>query len=474
MIRSLRVSLAAALAIAALTACAKGGAPQRAEAPLAVDVARAHRGDIATYVTLDGQIAPLQESTLSSPQSGNVVAVYVNEGQRVHAGQTIAKLDDSTLSASLSQQQAIVQQQSASLGSSTLQAPVTAAQASNTVVTAQQQLAAARNNVATAQAGYRSAKSTYDADVKLVAQGYVAQTAYEQARSANVQAEQALNNARESLRQAETALRFAQTQGGNALPIQKQQIAVNRGQLAAAQAQVRMLQTQIGQTSIVAPYDGVITQRLLDPGAFAGPNQPVARISQVATVYVNVNVPDDNLTYVHSGTPITFTSSSLPNRTFRAAVMDVNATPTSGTLSYRARVRVPNPDNALRGGMLVSVVVRKEFHPGAIVVPRTAVFQSDAGTSVYTVAAAPAPPGGAPAGGAPPAGGPAAKGPPPPQIMKAVQVPVTVGLQTDTTAEIRSPQIGPGTTVITTRPDALRPDSLVAISPPAAGAHGAQ
>jgi HlyD family secretion protein len=478
------VSLAAALAIAVLTACAKGGAPQRAEAPLAVDVARAHRGDIATYVTLDGQIAPLQESTLSSPQSGNVVAVYVNEGQHVSAGQTIAKLDDSTLSASLAQQEAIVQQQSASLGSSTLQAPVTAAQASNTVVTAQQQLNSARNNVSTAQAGYQSAKSTYDADQKLLAQGFVAQTTYEQARSQFVQAQQTLNNARESLRQAEHALRYAQTQGGNAVPIQRQQIAVNRGQLAAAQAQVRMLQTQIAQTNVRAPYDGVITQRLLDPGAFAGPNQPVARISQIAAVYVNVNVPDDNLAYVHSGTPVTFTSSSLPNRTFKAAVMDVNATPTSGTLSYRARLRVPNVGDALRGGMLVSVVVRKEFHPGAIVVPRTAVFQSDTGASVYTVAAAPAPPGGAPAaGGAPPAGGApgkgpgggAAAGPPPPKIMKAVQVPVTVGLQTDTEAEIRSSQIGAGTTVITTRPDALRPDSLVAISPPAAGgAHGAQ
>ncbi len=477
---SQRVWLAAALAVAVLAGCGKGGAPQRAEMPLAVDVAQAHRGDIATYVTLDGQIAPLQESTLSSPQSGNVVAVYVNEGQHVAAGQTIAKLDDSTLRATLSQEQAIVQQQSASLGSSNLQVPVTAAQASNTVVTAQQQLASARNNVATAQAAFRSAKSTYDADQKLVAQGYVAQTAFEQARSQYVQAEQALNNARESLRQTETALQYARTQGGNAVPIQRQQVEVNRGQLAAAQAQVRMLQTQIAQTSILAPYDGVVTQRLLDPGAFASPNQPVARVSQVAAVYVNVNVPDDDLAYVHAGTPITFTSSSLPNRTFKAAVMDVNATPTSGTLSYRARVRVPNQGDALRGGMLVSVVVRKEFHPGAIVVPRTAVFQSDTGASVYTVAAAPAPPGGAPAGGAPPAGGGAAKGAgggpggPAPKIMKAVQVPVTIGLQTDTDAEIRSPKIGAGTTVITTRPDALRPDSLVAITPPAGGARGAQ
>ncbi|MDB5040711.1 MAG: hypothetical protein JWN27_1437, partial [Candidatus Eremiobacteraeota bacterium] len=70
--------------------------------------------------------------------------------------------------------------------------------------------------------------------------------------------------------------------------------------------------------------------------------------------------------------------------------------------------------------------------------------------------------------------GAGAAGPPPPKIMKAVQVPVTIGLQTDTEAEIRSAQIGPGTTVITTRPDALRPDSLVAISAPAAGGHGAQ
>src|SRR5260370_31998272 len=412
MIPSQRVSLAAALAIAVLTACAKGGPPQRAEVPLAVDVAQAHRGDIATYVTLDGQIAPLQESTLSSPQSGNVVAVYVNEGQHVQAGQTIAKLDDSTLRAALSQQQAIVQQQSASLGSSTLQAPVTAAQASNTVVTAQQQLASARNNVAIAEAALRSAKSTYDADEKLLAQGFVAQTAYEQARAQYVQSAQSLNSARESMREAETALRFAQTQGGNAMPMQRQQIAVNRGQLAAAQAQVRMLETQIAQTSVIAPYDGVITQRLLDPGAFASPNQPVARISQIAAVYVNVNVPDDNLAYVHAGTPVTFTSSSLPNRTFKAAVRDVNATPTSATLPYRARLRVPNVGDALRGGMLVSVVVRKEFHPGAIIVPRTAVFQSDTGTSVYTVAAAPAPPGAAPpAGGGPPAGGAAAKGP---------------------------------------------------------------
>jgi len=495
---SQRTLLAAAIVALAATACGKGGgaAAGGARTPLVVDVAQAQRQNIATFVTLDGQIAPIQESTLSSQQSGNVAAVYVTEGQHVRSGQIVAKLDDSTLRASLVQQQAIVQQQSAQLGSATLQAPVTVAQASNTVVTAQQQLAAARNGVQIAQAGYDSALSTYNADKQLLAQGYVAQTQYEQARAQYVQAQQGLNNARESERQAVTALHYAQTQGANMMPIQGQQIAVNRGQLAAAQAQARLLETEIAQTSITAPFNGVVTQRLLDPGAFASPNQPVVRVSQIDTVYVNVNVPDDDLTYVHTGTPVTFTTSSLANATYKAAVMDVNATPTAGTLSYRARVRVPNPNDRLRGGMLVSVSVRKEFHPNAVVVPRTAVFQTESGANVYTVAALPSPspgPGGPPAaapqasgssgaakagggrrGGAGAAGGPGGPAGPPMTVMQAKQVPVQIGLQTDTLTEIRSAQIQPGTTVITTRPDALQDKSPVAFAPAAGGRRGPQ
>jgi len=469
---SQRALLAAAVIAVFATGCAKGGNAPPSAPPLAVDTATAVRSDIATYVTLDGQIAPVQESTLSSQQSGNVAAVYVNEGQHVVRGQVVAKLDDATLRAQLAQQEALVQQGQAQLGGSTLQAPVTAAQASNTVVSAQQQLAAAKNGVTTAQAAYQSALATYNADKQLLSSGYVAQTQYEQARSSYVQALQALNTARETQRQAMVALSAARSQGSNALPIQQQTIAANRGQLAAAIAMVHLLETEIAQTSIVAPFNGVVTQRLLDPGAFASPNQPVVRVSQIDTVYVNVNVPDDDLAFVRRGTPVTFTTSSLGNKAFRAAVMDVNATPTQGTLSYRARVRVANPNDLLRGGMLVAVTVRKEFHPGAIVVPRAAVFQTETGANVFTVTSLP-PPTGAPAASAPGGKAPAQKGPPI-KLMQAKVVNVKLGLQTDTLAEVRSPEIQPGTTVITTRPDALQDHSTVAIGPSAGAGHGAQ
>ena len=133
---------------------------------------------------------------------------------------------------------------------------------------------------------------------------------------------------------------------------------------------------------------------------------------------------------------------------------------------------MPNPDDALRGGMLVSVSVRTRFQPNAIVVPLTAVVTGASGSAVYTVAPMPAPPGGgAPAGAKPgaPAGGPT--------FALAKLVPVKLGLQTDTQAQVTSPEITAGTTIITTRPDSLQDKSTVAYSPggPAGGAsRGAQ
>jgi len=80
--------------------------------------------------------------------------------------------------------------------------------------------------------------------------------------------------------------------------------------------------------------------------------------------------------------------------------------------------------------------VQKARHNNAMVVPRQAVAQTDQGSNVFIV------------------------GP----DHKAMEVPVEVGLHTDTLSEVRSAKIAPGTMVITTRPDALQNGSLVAVN----------
>ena len=432
-----------------LSGCGKGGQKAQGPPPLAVDVGKATRQNIATYLQLDGQISPLQESVLSLPQSGTVVSVYVNEGDRVRAGEVLAKLDDSTLRAQLAANEAAAGQAAANLQSSALTVPITSQQVTGNVVGAQQTLAQAQNTLVSAQAAYDTAKTQYESNEQLAKQGYVAKNVLDQSRSAYVSAQQQLNSARAGIQAAQASLRTAKGNTGQ-VAVQQQDVEQKRAALDSAQANVKLLQTQISQTTLTAPYDGVITQRLLDPGALASPNQPILRISQIDTVWVNANVPDDSLPFVRKGTQVSFTSPSIPGRTFSGAIYDVNATPTAGTLSYRARIRESNPDDRLRGGMLVTLNVRKEFAPDAIVVPRTAIFTTDTGSSIYTVVDG-----------------------------KAKAVPVKVGLQTDTLAQVTGSGVEAGTTVITTRPDALQDGSVVAIggqppagAPPAGGAQG--
>ena len=412
--------VAAAVLAAALTGCGGRSQAQHGPPPLNVDTAMAVRRDIATFVTLDGQVAPLQDATLSVQQPGPLVGIYVNEGDRVSAGQLLAKVDDSNLRAQLAQQLAQISQAAARAQSSALNIPLTQQQTIGGVATARTTLASDRAALANAQLVYNQNQS-------LFRQGYVSQAALAQAQSNYVAAQQKVQSDQQALVTAQSNTGQTQVQAATA--------ASDRAAAQSAEAAAHALEIQIGQTALYAPFGGVITQRLLDPGAMSSPQTPVLRLSQVDVVYININVPDEDLGYVHSGTPVTFTSSSLAGRTFRGSISDVNAVPTQGTLSYRARIREPNPGALLRGGMLVSVTIQKERHPNAVVVPRSAVAQTERGNSVFIV-----------------------------QQNKAVEVPVVVGLQTDTLSEVRSAQVAPGTPVITTRPDALQNGSVVAVS----------
>ena len=401
-----RFAAAGALAAAVMLGGCGGHPQQRGPVALDVDVAQAQRRDIATYLNLDGQIAPLQDATLSFQQSGPISTIYVNQGDRVSKGELLAKIDDSTLRAQLAQVEAQIAQSQAQAQSSAQNVPITQANTAQAV--------------ASAKAALANAKLTYDQDTQLFKQGYVSQSQLEQARSAYVAAQS----------QYETALSNKGTTGVQTSQAQAAQEAVH-----AAQAQANILRTEIGQTSLYSPFDGVVTARLMDPGAMASPGNAVLRVSQVDTVWINVNVPDEDLAYVRAGTPVTFTASQLGSRKFSGNVTTVNAVPTQGTLSYQARIRQANPDDSLRGGMLVSVTVQKERHNNAVVVPREAVAQTDQGANVFIVT----------------------------KENKAEQVPVQLGVQTDTMSEVRSPRIQPGTTVITTRPDALQNGSPVAV-----------
>jgi RND family efflux transporter MFP subunit len=403
-LKALLLALAAIVALPSLAACGKKAPP--AAPPLTVDAAAATRQNIATYLTLDGQIAPLEQSTLAFQQSGTILKINVNIGDMVHRGELLAAIDPRTLEAQLAQARAQAAQYSAAAQGSVVGYPV--------------QVQTNQAAVQTAKANLENAKLVYDQNKQLYKQGYVSETTLQQSQANYVQAQQTYNNSVVGLRNN---------------VVSYQNVKSQQAQAVAAAAQAQLLATQLSQTDLYSPYDAVVANRLVDPGAYASPSQPVLQVARVDKVWINVNVPDEDLPYVHAGINVTYQSTSLPGRTFTGPVQTVNLVPTAGTLSYLARLEVQNPGYALRGGMLVTVTVTKARASDAVVVPRSAIAQTPNGEIVYVVS-----------------------------DNKAQAVPVRVGVQTDTMSQVVSPRIQPGTMVVTTRPDALKDGSVVAVS----------
>jgi HlyD family secretion protein len=373
----------ASVALGLVTACASSAKPPP-PAPLAARTAPVERRTMAIYEVLDGQVDPYLQANLAPQQSGTLVAVYANEGDRVRKGQTLAKIDDSLLRANLTQQQGANVQSVAKLAQSKIQLPITSVASNAALVQARRTLEQARKTQVADAANVTNTKLTYDADGVLLHQGYVAQSVYQQARATFIAAQQTLASDNDKIAQSVAAVSEA-TQNLANTPLQQEVIAENRGAVVQSAGSVSQYRTAVDQTTIVAPFDGVVTARNLDPGSFASPSQAIYAVSQIDPIYVDFNVKDSDLPIVSPGTLVSFATSANPARRYAGRVASVDAVPATGTLLYRARIIEHNPDFSLRGGLQVSVRVTREVHRDALTVPRAAVIQNGTNGTLYTV-----------------------------------------------------------------------------------------
>ena len=366
------------------TGCSSNAGSPVAPAAVAVQTATIERRTMATYESLDGQVDPYLSANLAPQQSGTLVAAYAREGDRVHKGEVLAKIDDSVLRATLSQQQAADTQNVAKLNQSKIQLPITTVSNDSALIEARRTLAQQIKTRIADAANVTNTKLTFDADATLLHQGYVAQNVYEQARATYVLAQQTLEQDDDKLAQDRAAVAEAEQNLANT-PLQQQVIVQNRGAVAQSEGLVQQYQAAVSQTTIDAPFNGVVTARTLDPGSYASPTQAIFSISQIDPVYVDFNAKDTDLAIVSRGTLVSFATSANPARRYTGTVSGVNAVPTTGTLLYRARIVERNPDYSLRGGLEVSVRVATQIHRDVLTAPRAAVIQDGSRGTIFSV-----------------------------------------------------------------------------------------
>ena len=181
--------------------------------------------------------------------------------------------------------------------------------------------------------------------------------------------------------------------------VAREDVDIAEGERQQAQADVEELEALVGYTRIVAPFDGVITARYVDPGALIqasgghdgtglagkGSGLPVLRIADIGALRVYVYVPEAEAGVVRQGQPATLTLREFPGRVFRGTVTRFATALDLSTRTMLTEVDLDNADHALYPGMYADVMLELERHPGAVEVPVGAIGGSSGDRFVWVV-----------------------------------------------------------------------------------------
>jgi len=290
------------------------------------------------------------EIRLAAEISGRVVEVLVEEGQAVTAGQALVRLDDSLLQAQRQQAQAAMQVALAnfelvSAGQPAEQQAAAVAGAEFEVLAAQQSLdtllanvdlaaaqrlaslAAALQAAEDAQAGLDALPNDPDAldraqleAALALALAQLAKVRADQIASGEGPDPQALALAEARLAAAQARLAAAGLESPTA-----EQVAVAQAQAVAARTAIGVIETQIAKTVLTAPIDGVILERLAEPGELALPNATLVVLADLDALTLTVYAPEDRYGEIELGQSVQVSVDSFPDETFEATVVHIAA-----------------------------------------------------------------------------------------------------------------------------------------------------
>ena len=151
----------------------------------------------------------------------------------------------------------------------------------------------------------------------------------------------------------------------------QEDIAQAEADLAADEAQVALLRRELADADLVAPQDGVIRSRLMEPGEMASPQTPVFSVAIVDPKWVRAYVSEPDLGKVHPGDAVSISVDSFPDRKFDGWVGFISPvaefTPKTvqtdelrTSLVYEVRVFVKDPSDDLRLGMPATVRLQSQ------------------------------------------------------------------------------------------------------------------
>ncbi len=320
---------------------------------MVVEVVSPVREIVSETVTLTGTITAERRSMVASAIGGKVTAVLADVGDEVKKGQVLMRLDASSLAAQR-------EQAANMLKSAKLQLEVAGKGARP------EEIGQLKEQLAAAETAFKSAQDGYARLEKLFKDGAAPQSRLDEARALRDAAKAAMETYRLSLEMAEKGAR-------------KEDLEIAKASVAAAESQVKSLSATLAHASISAPFDGVINQRLLDIGEFAGVGESVFEVIGAGPRKVEIEVPATLISQVSQAREIVL---SIGGRTLEAKILKVHPAVSAMTRMGKVEV-VPVGSVEMIVGGIAEVSFTTALTGETLTIPRKCVLSPDKSPYVW-------------------------------------------------------------------------------------------
>lgn len=361
-----------------------------APAGVPVEVAKVTSGEISLVYRYNGNLEAKDDINIIPGAAGKVEQVLVEAGDFVSKGEVIAVVDDDIYQAQLKQAQAVVKNAQLQLAKMTLgsrpeqiataQAAVELARAAidDTATIDDDERTRAAGQLAQTQAALKQAQAEYD---KIAWAGDVGQSpqalGLEQATIAyeNALASYKLNTKVGDAILAPMMVQLAQAELNLALslqPFREIDFEIAKAGIDQAKIGVELAQLALDETTIEAPFDGLIADLFIAEGSTVSPQTPIARyLSQ--EMEVEINVEESRIGQVQPGQFAAIRVPSFPGKDFPALVTSVSPVANKDTRTFSVKVAPQDDEGVLRSGMFAAVSLLVEEKDDTILTPLTSI-----------------------------------------------------------------------------------------------------
>ena len=292
----------------------------------------------AQTVSLPATVEPLEQADLYAKVAGYVTEVAVDIGDHVKAGQVLATTENPEL-----------------------ESEIVAAEA--TLKAKREMANATKASIAQAKASQQVSQSQlagFEVDQQLAASTLKRQ---EELFAGKAITEQQLDDAKTRAQGARSQVQVAEAKIAAAdaeVSVAEANRAVADAQVGVAEAELKRLQALLRYTKIVAPFDGVVSRRLVHRGDLAqagtaARTTPLFTVQRMDTVRVAFEVPDSIASRMTAAMPASVKVFGLAEQSFDAKVTRFAGSLNPETRTMRTEIHLPNPNEKLRPGMYAQV-----------------------------------------------------------------------------------------------------------------------